>query len=215
MADYIKPAVVLAALTASRYMDEKDPDTIFYIRAVFVASFMLSWAVLGLVYLRIQSTNDRTSFQLLDSDLDPNAASPLAALTGSAEQGKPITSTHYDYDMAKLQSALKQSVLGFFIVLALHWYMHSISPLVVQSVMALTGSLTSELAKLHLWSAVAGGVAGWKELQRPWRVKGLLTQFKEVKKEVMKEINDGKEAGGSGSRKNKKDENRRKIGKSS
>ena len=214
MADYIKPALVLAVLTASRYMDEKDPSTIFYVRAVFVCSFMLSWAILGLVYLRIHSANDRTSFQLLDSDLDPNAASPLSALTGSAEQGKPITSTHFEYDMAKLQAALKQSVLGFFIVLGLHWYMHSISPLVVQSVMALSGSLTSELAKLHLWTLVAASVGGWKELQRPWRVKGLMSQFKDMKKEVMKELNDGKE-GGSGSRKNKRDENRRKIGKSS
>ena len=214
MADYVKPAVVLAVLTASRYIDEKDPDTLFYLRAAFVSSFLLSWAVLGLIYLRIQRRRDTTPFQLLDSDLDPNAASPLAALTGSAEQGKPITSTHHEYDMAKLQAALKQSVMSFFIVLGLHWYMQSVSPLVVQSAMAVMGALSSELAKLHLWTLAKGSVAQWKELQRPWRVKGLLSQFKEMKKEVMKELDDGKGGGGSGSRKSKRDENRRKIGKS-
>lgn len=36
-----------------------------------------------------------TQFQLLESDLDPNAGSPLATLTGSADQGKTVTSTHY------------------------------------------------------------------------------------------------------------------------
>jgi len=217
MADYIKPALVLAVLTASRYMDEKDPNTIFYVRATFVTSFAVSWLILALIYFRIQQRHDNTSFQLLESDIDPNASSPLAMLTGDSEQGKTITSTHYEYDMTKLQSALKQSVLGFFIVLGLHWYMGSISPLVVQSVMAVSGSLTSELAKLHLWSMVARSVSGWKELQRPWRVKGLMSQFKDMKREVMKELNDGKEGttSGSGSRKNKKDENRRKIGKSS
>jgi len=222
MTDYmsmVKPAIVLAVLTASRYMDEKDPSTIFYIRATFVTSFAFSWLILALIYGRIQQRHDNTPFQLLESDIDPSASSPLAMLTGDSEQGKTVTSTHYEYDMTKLQSALKQSVMGFFIVLTLHWYMGSISPLVVQSVMAVSGSATSELAKLHLWTMLSSSVGGWKELQRPWRVKGLMSQFKEMKREVMKELNDGKEGtaagGGSGSRKNKRDENRRKIGKSS
>ena len=80
MADYIKPAVVMAALAASRYLDEKDPDTIFYLRAAFVTSFLASAGpCYGLIYLRIQSKRDNTQFQLQESDLDPNAGSPLAA----------------------------------------------------------------------------------------------------------------------------------------
>ena len=115
-----------------------------------------------------------------------------------------------DYDLLKLSADFKQSAISPVVTLLLHLYMGYFPPLVIGAVLAPLTVLTSPLARLHLLSLFTSAPPA-KDLKRPWRAKGIMSQYKELKREVMKELNDGKEA--SGSRKNKKDANRRRVGK--
>ena len=127
-----------------------------------------------------------------------------------------METTNAAYDLHILSTAFKQSLISPVVTLVLHLYFGYFPPLIVGSILAPLSTLTSELSRIHLLSLVSSAPPA-KELRRPWRAKGLMSQFKEMKREVMKELNEGKGkeqgGGGVGSRKNKKNENRRKIGK--
>jgi len=217
MTDFVKPGILMGAVAVTRYLDAEDPETLFWSRVAFVVGICVAWLLQGLIYLRIKQRNDTTPLTVSESDLDPNAASPLASLMGQGESGKPVELTHQAYDLHQLQSAFKQSLISPVVTLVLHLYFGYFPPLIVGSVLAPLTVATSELGRLHLGSLFTSAAPA-KELNRPWRAKGLMTQFKEMKKEVMKELNEvkgekGATAGQTGSRKNKKAENRRKIGK--
>jgi Phosphate transport (Pho88) len=136
--------------------------------------------------------------------------SPLVTVVFS-EGGKAVETTNKAYDELKLRQQVKQGLITPIIVLVLHLYFGFFPPIIIQSVLTVANTLTTELSRLHLLTLLSSSPPA-KDLKRPWRVKGMLGQFREMKKEVMKELNEGKE-GGTGSRKNKKNENRRKGGK--
>ena len=129
-----------------------------------------------------------------------------------------METTNAAYDLHSLSSAFKQSLISPVVTLVLHLYFGYFPPLIVGSVLAPLTVLTSELSRIHLASLFSSAPPA-KDLKRPWRAKGLMSQFKELKKDVMKELKEagGKEGGSgggqAGSRKSKKNENRRKIGK--
>lgn len=124
--------------------------------------------------------------------------------------GKAIETTNHDYDLIKFKKSAQETVIGPFIVLFLHFYLGMFPPLVVSALMNLMNSVQSELAKLHLLALLFPSIAQNKDLQRPWKAPSLMSQFNEAKREVKAQLNEG-----TPTRKNKKLENKRKVGKSS
>lgn len=84
MTDYVKPALLMAAIGGLKWIDTEDPNNILIARCVYIASVAFAWSILGLIYWRINQTNDQTPLTVDEKDIDPSAQSPLAGLLGNS-----------------------------------------------------------------------------------------------------------------------------------
>jgi len=217
MSEFIKPGIVIGCLGVIKLLDTTDETVIYYTRIMFVVGVLLSWSLLGLLYLRLISANDQTPFYCSEADLDSSSSSsPLSSIWGQTEGGKTVETNNRDYDLMKLKSLIPQSLITPCIIIILHLYWGYYPPLLIQAILPTVTVLSSELSYIHFLSLFSSSMANHKELKRPWRTKGLVTQFREMKREVMKELNEGKKGGtgtGGAARRNKKTENRMKLAK--
>jgi hypothetical protein len=106
------------------------------------------------------------------------------------------------YDMQKLRSAFQAALTPMAMVLLLHLWKGFMPPLVLQAVMPLSAILSSEIGRIHLFSQAPRG-----ELKRPFKVKSMWDNFKDLKKELQQGLKDDGKSG----RKNKKAENMKKA----
>lgn len=214
--EFVKPAIIGLVLVGQRFIDQTDQTTIDNLRIMFVVCSLLTWSIYGLIYFLVKNRNDKTALQISENEFTPPA--PTAAITsffsGSEPAGgKIIDTTVFEYDMAKWTQSTSPILMSQIIVFGIHLYTGFVLPLIMQSFLPLVGAATSELARIYLWGSIVPSTVTPlpKDLRRPWHAAGMMSQFKQLKKEVMQQLNDGKD--GSSSRRNKKDENRKRMGK--
>ncbi|KAG5519038.1 hypothetical protein PMAC_002570 [Pneumocystis sp. 'macacae'] len=88
---------------------------------------------------------------------------PANPMSGHSEEQLVVT-TIKDYDISELKKAIKQSLIGFCMILVMHLYFKFSQPLLVQSILPLKTALEGKIVQLHIWKRPATG-----ELKRPFK----------------------------------------------
>jgi hypothetical protein len=86
------------------------------------------------------------------------------AAMGSTEEPKSVTTTVHAYDLQQLQALYKGQLMGVGVMAVMHLYFKYTNPLLIQSVIPLTGAFEGNLVKIHLLGYPAVG-----DLKRPWK----------------------------------------------
>lgn len=215
MTDYVKPGIAIGCIALIKFTDLTDPDTILYARIAFACGTITALLLLGFLYLRIQSKNDQRLLVVQESDINPNyhvqqGQSPsFSQLLGGQPDsaGKPVETTNQHYDLLQLRQLLKPCIMTPIIVTLLHLYWGFVPPLILQSLMNVATISTSELFRIYVLGASD------KSVQRPFKpAPGFGKMFRELKKEM---ANASGQMEGKNERKNKKLENKKKVGKAS
>ncbi|KAL6942117.1 hypothetical protein ACO0QE_003283 [Hanseniaspora vineae] len=144
----------------AKRLDLENNDTIFYIRVAFVAMNLITYLIYQYTRMQIIKRNDLTTLKYKEqksafqSMADPNAA-------GAADD-MHIT-THRDYDLSQVDTAIKGMYSSLAMMGFMHLYMKYTQPLLMQSVSPVKGALESPVVKIHLFGKAASGA-----LKRPF-----------------------------------------------
>lgn len=79
--DYLQAILGVLCLTAIKYLDLTDPDTILYVRCAYAAGSLLTLTALAVISAKIQQTNDQQQITIKGAQLNPPA--PMAAMLGA------------------------------------------------------------------------------------------------------------------------------------
>jgi hypothetical protein len=80
------------------------------------------------------------------------------------EQPKLVETNYKDYDLSKVQELLKQTMIGFVLMLVLHFYWNFTQPLFIQSILPLKNLYHNKIVQIHLFGKPAEG-----DLKRPFK----------------------------------------------
>lgn len=122
-----------------------------FLRGLFVTSVSSTLVLLGFLYIRITSANDRT----------PVKVTKKAAANGPAQEE---TVTTRDYDIGELNKLFSRTAMGLGICLFLHLKWGYDDPLLMQAILIPVQTFTSQLVKIHLLATAPVG-----DLQRPFK----------------------------------------------
>ncbi|KAL6939692.1 hypothetical protein ACO0RG_003537 [Hanseniaspora osmophila] len=142
----------------AKRLDMENKDTIFYIRVAFVAMNLITYLVYQYTRMQIIKRNDLTTLKYKEqksafqSMSDPNAATDDMHIT-----------THRDYDLGQVDTAIKGMYSSLAMMGFMHLYMGYTQPLLMQSVSPVKGAFESPAVKIHLFGKEAAGA-----LKRPF-----------------------------------------------
>ena len=200
--DYRQAVLGIFCICAIKYLDLTDPSTIFYARSAYACGSLMVLLTLGILYMKIQSADDKHEITVTGAELNPPPA--FAAALGAPQPedaNEPQKMTHKEYDLLKLQALLKQTLTTMCITVGLHVWKGFMPPLVLQSVLGMATLLSNELCSIHLFGQT---VKSNPALKRPFKPKSM---FDSLKKEMAQTMNNDNKP----PRKNKKAENMKKT----
>lgn len=160
-------------MQVSKKIPFDDPQVLMGVRALYILSNLIIFAVYFYTGMQIKKKKDLTTLKYLE---------PAAA--GSGEEPKLVTSkcmrlgvlwreadariaTIMEYDQQQLQAAYKQQLMGVGMMAFMHLYLKYTNPLIIQSIIPLKGVFEGNIAKVHIFGKPAVG-----ELKRPWKAAG-------------------------------------------
>ncbi|KTW30568.1 uncharacterized protein T551_01851 [Pneumocystis jirovecii RU7] len=147
--------IILGAMQISKRINFDDPEVLFYIRSLCIASNIIIALTYYICYISIKRKNvDLTTLKYIR---------PTNPMSGQSEEQLVVT-TIKEYDISELKKAIKQSLIGFCMILVMHLYFKFSQPLLVQSILPLKTVLEGKIVQLHLWRRPATG-----ELKRPFK----------------------------------------------
>ncbi|KTW26599.1 hypothetical protein T552_02608 [Pneumocystis carinii B80] len=144
--------IILGTMQISKRINFDDPEVLFYIRCLCIASNVIIALVYYLCYISIRRKNDLTTLKYIKS-----------SMSGQSEEQLVVT-TVKEYDTIELKKAIKQSFVGVCMIAVMHLYFKFSQPLLVQSILPLKTVLEGKIVQLHLWKKSASG-----ELKRPFK----------------------------------------------
>ncbi|EMR09273.1 hypothetical protein PNEG_02608 [Pneumocystis murina B123] len=146
--------IILGAMQISKKINFDDPEVLFYIRCLCIASNVIIALTYYLCYISIRRKNDLTTLKYIKSS---------TSMSGQSEQQLVVTTVR-EYDTIELKKAIKQSFIGACMIAVMHLYFKFSQPLLVQSILPLKTVLEGKIVQLHLWKKSASG-----ELKRPFK----------------------------------------------
>jgi len=147
-------AISLGAMQLARKIPFDDPEVLNYARIGYVVTQL---TILGIYYytsMVIKKKNDQTVLKYVEP---PSAMSP-------GEEGKLVTTTVRDYDLAEVSKLLRALYMGIAMMAFLHGYMKFTQPLFIQSLMGLKGLYDAKPISIHILRRPAEG-----DLKRPFK----------------------------------------------
>lgn len=138
----------------ARKINFEDPNILFYVRCLYIASNLIIAAVYFIQYTKIQQKNDMTTLKYVE---------PAAPMSGKTEP-ELITTTVKEYDMMELQKGYKSVAMGLAMMGVMHVYFKFTQPLLVQSILPLKNAFETKLAAIHVLGRPATG-----DYKRPFK----------------------------------------------
>ncbi|KAF5393248.1 hypothetical protein D9757_000689 [Collybiopsis confluens] len=147
-------AISLGAMQLARKIPFEDPQVLNYARIGYAATQLILLAVYYYISMIVKKKNDQTVLKYVE---------PPSALTPQ-EEGKLVTTTVRDYDLAEVSKLLRSVYMGILMMAFLHGYMKFTQPLFIQSLMGLKGLYDAKPIAIHILGKPAEG-----ELKRPFK----------------------------------------------
>lgn len=144
---------VFAIVHATKHIDLKNQDNIFWIRFVYFFSQFLLYALAIYVRYRIKRISDKTKIQVTEKQ------NPL-----SSEPPKVTEMTIMEYDLKLVQEFIRQTTISLCILLFMHYKWEFIQPLIIQSILPLKAAIFLPIFQIHLLRRPAEG-----DLKRPFK----------------------------------------------
>ncbi|OCH86162.1 inorganic phosphate transporter [Obba rivulosa] len=148
--------ISLGAMQVARKIPFEDPEVLTYVRIAYVASQVIILAVYYYVSMKIKKKNDLTVLKYVEP------ATPM-----SQEEGKLVTTTVRDYDLAETSKVVRSVYMGLAMMAFLHGYLKYTQPLFIQALMGVKGLYDAKVVKIHILGEPAEG-----ELKRPFKAAG-------------------------------------------
>ncbi|OJJ43994.1 hypothetical protein ASPZODRAFT_153974 [Penicilliopsis zonata CBS 506.65] len=146
-------AIILVMMQVSKKIPFDDPDTLFLVRCMYVASNVIILGLYLYVQMKINQKKDMSTIRYVEP-----------APMGSGEQPKPVTTTVMDYDKGQLRQLFRGQLMGVGMMAVMHLYMKYTNPLLIQSIIPVKSAIESNLVKIHIFGQPATG-----DLQRPFK----------------------------------------------
>ncbi|KAI5288662.1 hypothetical protein KEM54_005022 [Ascosphaera aggregata] len=161
--------IVLVMMQVSKRIPFENPDVLFGVRSMYIASNILIFSL----YLYVRSQINKKKELKTLKYVEPPAM-------GSGEDPKPITTTIQEYDLGQLRSLMRSQLIGIAMMCVMHLYFKYTNPLVIQSILPVKSAIEANLVKVHVFGQPAKG-----DLERPWKAGGnpWLPQQGEIKKD--------------------------------
>ncbi|ODV63004.1 Snd3p [Ascoidea rubescens DSM 1968] len=150
--------VMLVMMQVSKKFDWENPNTIFYVRILYVSCISFCLALYLFVRQKIVKKNELTTFKYFS---DPN---PMSGET----EGKLVITTIKDYDLQQVNAQIKGIFTGVAMMGFMHLYMKYTNPLLMQSINPVKSAFESKVVKVHLFNQEAKG-----DLARPFKAAPL------------------------------------------
>ncbi|KAF5359229.1 hypothetical protein D9756_002866 [Leucocoprinus leucothites] len=150
--------VSLVAMQLARRIPFDDPVVLNYVRMGYVTAQVIILGTYFWVSLTIKSKNDQTVLKYVE------APSPM-----SGDQGKLVTTTVRDYDLAETSKLLRSAYFGIAMMAVMHGYFKFTQPLFVQALMGLKGLFDAKPIAIHILGKPATG-----DLKRPFSSPSLM-----------------------------------------
>ena len=131
----------------SRKISFDDPQTLLYVRILYVVSNLIIAVVYYIQYIKIQKANDLTTLKYVE---------PASPMSGKTEP-QLVTTTVKEYDMLELQKGFKGALMGVAMMGVMHVYFKFSQPLLVQSILPVKNALETKLAAIHVFGKPATG----------------------------------------------------------
>ncbi|CDK25960.1 unnamed protein product [Kuraishia capsulata CBS 1993] len=158
--------LMLGMTQVSRKFDWENPNTIFYVRVLYVSCTLAVLLIYLAARFKIVKKNDLTTLKYLE---------PANALSGQTEP-KYVVTTVKDYDLKQIQSSIRGVFTGVAMMGFMHIYMKYTNPLLMQSISPLKGALENNIVKIHLWGSAPVG-----DLKRPFKAPSMFGGSGDVK----------------------------------
>ncbi|KXN82119.1 Inorganic phosphate transport protein PHO88 [Leucoagaricus sp. SymC.cos] len=150
--------VSLVAMQLARKIAFDDPVVLNYVRIGYVTAQVIILAIYYWVSFTVKRKNDQTVLKYVEA---PN---PM-----SGEQGKLVTTTVRDYDLAEVSKLLRSAYFGIAMMGVMHGYFKFTQPLFVQALMGLKGLFDAKPVAIHILGKPATG-----DLKRPFNTPSLM-----------------------------------------
>jgi len=204
MMQYLKFVLAMAGMAVLKFVDTSEPEVLYYLRILWAVNAMVLMFIVLVTFLRIQCGTDKAKIVVKESDLE--MANPLQDLMGGERKGKDVEITVKEYDSLKFRGTIMTTIASILITGYVHYKYAAIPPLVFQTLLGFEAIATNALVRIHMFCQIP---SRHKELRRPFPVpESAFAQLKGIQKQVEKSMNLAEKT-----RRNKKNENRRKVGK--
>ncbi|KAL9714572.1 phosphate transporter (Pho88) [Leucoagaricus gongylophorus] len=150
--------VSLVAMQLARRIAFDDPLVLSYVRIGYAAAQLVILATYYYVSLTVKRKNDHTVLKYVEA---PN---PM-----TQDQGKLVTTTVRDYDLAEVSKLLRSAYFGIAMMAVMHGYFKFTQPLFVQALMGLKGLFDAKPVSIHILNKPATG-----DLKRPFTTPSLM-----------------------------------------
>ncbi|KAM6504033.1 inorganic phosphate transporter [Amanita muscaria] len=150
-------AISLGVMQVARRIPFDNPQVLLGVRIAYVVTQVV---VLGIYYQisnKIKAKNDQTVLKYVEP------AGPM-----SQEQGKLITITVRDYDLAETSKLLRGVYIGIAMMVVMHGYFQYTQPLFIQALMGLKGLYDSKLVAIYILGKAAEG-----DYERPFKTAAM------------------------------------------
>lgn len=132
--------VMMPTVWVARSIDWNEENT-FYLRIGFGLLHLVAFAVLGLVYQRIQATPNEKKIKV------PKKQQPFGA---NPEGEEPEEMTIQEYDMKEIMEMIKSTAMPVLIIGFIHYKWETAIPLATQFVMLPMKLYQSKLVQIYL-----------------------------------------------------------------
>ncbi|KAL5360751.1 inorganic phosphate transporter Pho88 [Aspergillus floccosus] len=146
-------AIIVVMMQLAKKVPFDDPDVLFVVRCLYVASNVIILSLYLYTQSKINSKKDLATLKYVEP-----------APMGSGEEPRPVTTTNMDYDKGQLRQLIKGQLMGVGMMGVMHLYFKYTNPLLIQSIIPLKSALESNLVKIHVFGKPATG-----DLQRPFK----------------------------------------------
>ncbi|KIY45536.1 inorganic phosphate transport PHO88 [Fistulina hepatica ATCC 64428] len=150
-------AMTLVLMQVSRKIPFEDPEILRYVRIAYVVVQTLILSAYFYTSMTIKQKNDQTVLKYVEP------ATPM-----SGEQGKLVTTTVRDYDLAEVSKLLRGVYMGIAFIAFMHLYLGYTQPLFMQSAMGLKNLFEAKPVQVHIFGKKAEG-----DLKRPFKAASI------------------------------------------
>lgn len=144
---------VFAIVHATKHIDLKNYDNIFWIRFAYFFSQFLLYVLAIYIKYKIKRTSDKTKIQVTEKQ---NSL--------SNEPPRVTEMTVMEYDLKLVQEFIRQTTISTCILLFMHYKWEFIQPLIIQSILPLKAAIFLPIFQIHLLRRPAEG-----DLKRPFK----------------------------------------------